>query len=141
MSTNIFREVVEKYSDSRGDLVKLLEGDIKSSLLITSKKGSVRANHYHKKDHHYCYVVSGEIKYLTRPIGARKGFELYTIESEKMFYTPEQLEHLMIFSKDTIFLTFSKNSFRSQKEYEDDLVRVDFLSDPKVRDLVEQFKS
>jgi dTDP-4-dehydrorhamnose 3,5-epimerase-like enzyme len=141
MSTNIFREVVEKYSDSRGDLVKLLEGNIKSSLLITSKKGSVRANHYHKKDHHYCYVVSGEIKYLTRPIGASKGFELYTIESKKMFYTPEQLEHLMIFSKDTIFLTFSKNSFRSQKEYEDDLVRVDFLSDPKVRDLVEQFKS
>ena len=45
MSTNIFREVIEKYSDVRGDLVKLLEGDIKSSLLITSKKGSVRANH------------------------------------------------------------------------------------------------
>jgi|TARA_B110000977_G_scaffold111587_1_gene144709 dTDP-4-dehydrorhamnose 3,5-epimerase-like enzyme len=141
MSTNIFREVVEKYSDARGDLVKLLDGDIKSSLLITSKKGSVRANHYHKKDHHYCYVVSGEIKYLTRPVGSSEGFELYTIEPEKMFYTPEQLEHLMIFSKDTVFLTFSKNSFRSQKEYEDDLVRVDFLSDPKVRDLVEQLQN
>ena len=141
MSTNIFREVVEKYSDARGDLVKLLDGDIKSSLLITSKKGSVRANHYHKKDHHYCYVVSGEIKYLTRPVGASEGFDLYTIEPEKMFYTPEQLEHLMIFSKDTVFLTFSKKSFRSQKEYEDDLVRVDFLSDPKVRDLVEQLQN
>lgn len=141
MSTNIFRKVVDKHSDERGDLVKLLDGDIKSSLLITSKKGSVRANHYHKKDHHYCYVISGEIIYLTRPIGASKSFELYTIEPEKMFYTPEQLEHLMIFSKDTIFLTFSKHSFRSQKEYEDDLVRVDFLSDPKVRDLVEQFQS
>jgi len=141
MSTNIFREVIEKYSDVRGDLVKLLEGDIKSSLLITSKKGSVRANHYHKKDHHFCYVISGEIKYLTRPIGASEGFDLYTISPEKMFYTPELLEHLMIFSKDTVFLAFSKKSFRSQKEYEQDLVRVDFLSDPKVRDLLEKYKS
>ena len=57
------------------------------------------------------------------------------------FYTPEQLEHLMIFSKDTVFLAFSKKSFRSQKEYEQDLVRVDFLSDPKVRDLLEKYKS
>ena len=46
----------------------------------------------------------------------------------------------MIFSKDTIFLAFSKVSFRSQKEYEDDLVRVDFLSDEKVKGLVEKYK-
>lgn len=140
MDKNIYINLHETYSDERGDLIKLLSGDIKSSILITSKKGTIRANHYHKTDHHYCYVIKGEIIYLTREVGKTKGFEMHKITEGKMFYTPELLEHLMIFSKDTIFLAFSKVSFRSQKEYEDDLVRVDFLSDEKVKGLVEKYK-
>ena len=28
------------------------------------KKGSIRANHYHKKDEHFCYVLKGEILFF-----------------------------------------------------------------------------
>ena len=39
-------------------------------MLIDSKKGTLRANHYHKTDWHYCYVISGSIEYYHRPTGS-----------------------------------------------------------------------
>jgi hypothetical protein len=44
------------YRDKRGIILNLRNGLFGSCALIKSKKNSVRANHYHKKDWHYCYV-------------------------------------------------------------------------------------
>ena len=58
------------YSDDRGiiqNLVSLNESQMRSAVLIESKKGSIRANHYHKVDWHYCYIISGSIEYYYRP--------------------------------------------------------------------------
>ena len=45
--------------DARGAITNLFEGRIEHIALITSKKGTVRANHYHKKDHQYIYLLTG----------------------------------------------------------------------------------
>ena len=54
------------FKDDRGiiqNLVSLNKSQIRSAVLIESKKGSLRANHYHKVDWHYCYIISGSIEY------------------------------------------------------------------------------
>ena len=58
------------YPDDRGEIVPLVDLDMKSAVMITSRKGSVRANHYHTTDWHFCYVVSGKIDYYHRPTGS-----------------------------------------------------------------------
>ena len=50
------------FVDKRGLIQPLVDQMMKSAVLIDSKKGSLRANHYHKTDWHYCYVISGCIE-------------------------------------------------------------------------------
>ena len=49
------------YKDKRGVIYNILNKTLGSCLLINSKKNSIRANHYHKKDWHYCYILKGKI--------------------------------------------------------------------------------
>ena len=60
----------EPFSDVRGKIQPLVDEMMKSAVLIESKAGSLRANHYHKTDWHYCYVMEGRIQYYHRPTGS-----------------------------------------------------------------------
>ena len=95
--------------------------DMKSSVLISSNTGSVRANHYHKTDWHYCYVLYGEIIYH-RPHGSKEKPEQVVVKENQMFYT-SMIEHAMVFTKQTKFITWGRNS-RVQEVYEADVFRI-----------------
>ena len=115
------------FSDPRGVIQPLVDMIMKSAIIISSKAGSLRANHYHKTDWHYCYVVSGKIEYFHRPTGSEIEPELILVESGEMVFTPPFVDHGMKFPEDTVFLTLSRN-YRDQKLYEEDVVRIDMLS-------------
>lgn len=117
------------FVDKRGEIIPLVDADMKSCVLITSKKGTVRANHYHKTDWHYCYVLEGEIEYHWRPVGAKEPAKKITIKKGQMFYTGPNLEHAMVFTQDTVFLTLGGNP-RDQYSYEQDLVRIPLVAVP-----------
>ena len=114
------------FVDSRGSIQPLVDTLMKSAVVIVSKAGSLRANHYHKTDWHYCYVVSGSIEYLHRPTGSNQEPELLVIREGEMVFTPPMVDHGMRFPVDTIFLTLSRNP-RDQASYEADVVRIDML--------------
>jgi dTDP-4-dehydrorhamnose 3,5-epimerase-like enzyme len=97
---------------------------MESCVLISSKKGTVRANHYHRTDWHYCYLLSGRIDYYHRPTGSREKPAKVTILQGQMFFTPPMVDHAMVFSEDSVFLAFGRNS-RVQEVYEADVVRID----------------
>src|SRR4249920_485178 len=59
------------FADDRGEIQPLVDLMMESAVLIHSRKGSVRANHYHQTDWHFCYVLSGSIEYLHRPTGSK----------------------------------------------------------------------
>lgn len=118
---------VEKpFVDARGVIQNLVEADMCMAVVITSKKGAVRANHYHKTDWHYCYVLSGSIEYFHRPVGSRSAPERMLIQTGQLFFTPPMVEHAMRFPEDTVFLTLSRNA-RDHESYESDLVRVQLI--------------
>jgi len=111
------------YRDDRGEIVPLVDLDMKSAVMITSKKGSVRANHYHTTDWHFCYVVSGKIDYYHRPTGSNAKPEKVTVAAGQLFFTPPMVDHSMVFVEETVFLTLGRNS-RRQEVYEADVVRI-----------------
>ena len=51
------------FVDKRGKIIPICDKIMKSASLITTKKNQWRANHYHKTDWHYCYVIYGKINY------------------------------------------------------------------------------
>jgi len=111
------------FVDERGSIQPLVDVPMQSCVLISSKSGTVRANHYHQTDWHYCYVLEGEIEYYERPHGSSDAPEKYIIKKGQMFFTGPQIDHAMVFTKDTVFLTLGRNS-RTQEVYEADVVRI-----------------
>ena len=122
------REVVvaleKAWTDSRGEIQPLVDLPMESCVLIRSKKGSVRANHYHRTDWHFCYVLSGSIEYYERPHGSTGKPKKVVVKTGELFFTPPMVDHAMVFPEDTVFLTFGRNS-RSQETYEADVVRIE----------------
>ena len=114
------------FVDARGGIQPLVDADMKSAVLISSKKGTVRANHYHQTDWHYCYVVEGCIDYHHRPHGSEEAPEALRVEKGQMMFTPPMVDHAMKFPEDTVFLTLGRNP-RDQATYEADVVRIDLV--------------
>ena len=114
------------FIDARGEIQPLVDMMMESAVMIESKKGSLRANHYHKTDWHYCYVISGAIDYYHRLTGSTSTPETMTVKQGEMVFTPPMVDHGMTFPEDTVFLTLSRNP-RDQESYEQDVVRVDMM--------------
>ena len=126
MAIKIFRQVKPEFTDERGDILKILDDGkttIKSVLLITSKKGAVRANHYHRKDTHWVYMLSGSMEYTEAAVDGKGYKETVLVKKGDLVYTPSTVAHAMRFLEDSVFLTLSTES-RHQDAYEDDTVRV-----------------
>ncbi len=116
------------FVDDRGAIQPLVDRMMKSAVMIESKKGSLRANHYHKTDWHYCYVISGTIEYSHRPTGSDAEPEMLLVKEGQMAFTPPMVDHGMKFPEDTVFLTLSRNP-RDQATYEADVVRIEMLDE------------
>ena len=114
------------FVDQRGSIQPLVDLMMKSAVMINSKAGSLRANHYHKTDWHYCYVISGEIEYYHRKTNSLETKKKIKVKKGQMVFTPPMVDHAMVFNVDTTFLTLSRN-FRDQKAYESDVVRIELI--------------
>lgn len=119
-------ELQNPFIDRRGSIQPLVDLMMQSAVMIESKAGSLRANHYHKTDWHYCYVISGQIQYFYKNVNSNKMPEMITVKEGNMVFTPPLVEHCMKFPEDTIFLTLSRNP-RDQETYEADVVRVNLI--------------
>lgn len=113
------------FIDGRGVIQNLFLHPSSSIALITSKRGTVRANHYHK-DWHFSYLLSGSIAYYERAIGDTSIPSPHIIHPNTMFFSPPMKEHSMLFLEDSTFITF-QNSVRTHENHEDSVTRVKFI--------------
>ncbi len=127
---NVLRNIKPEFVDERGGITRLLDDGrtvIRSVLLITSRKGAIRANHYHNKDSHYSYLLSGKMEYTEQPVDSNGAFtgnkESIILESGDMVYSAPMVAHAMKFLEDSVFLALAAES-RRQSAYEEDTVRV-----------------
>ena len=129
----LVKNIQPDFVDARGAITKLLDDgktSIKSILLITSTKGSIRANHYHKEDAHYVYMYSGKMEYVEAPLidGQPDISQEVKVElvAGDMIYSPPMIAHAMRFTEDTVWVVMALKS-RSHENYEEDTVRVKLI--------------
>lgn len=115
------------YRDDRGEIIDVAECDFKSLQIITSKKGSVRSNHYHKQGSHLLYVLSGRMLYIERPVGHDYPvIEKRVVNAGESVFTGPMTVHTTKFLADTVLVCASTLK-RSEGAYDADLVRVESL--------------
>lgn len=116
-----------EFVDERGGIARVVDQDnfpIRAVLRITSKAGTIRANHYHKTDYHYIYIESGKCEYSERPAD-KPGVEIETVvigPGDIVLSNPGVI-HAVKFLEDTIFYAFTTEK-REQDQYEGDTVRI-----------------
>ena len=123
---NLKVDLSAPYVDDRGSIQPLVAGDYKAAQMITSKAGTVRANHYHKDDSHHMYIISGEFDYYYRPTGSTEEPECVRVKAGEVVYTPPMYDHAVKFITDTAFINFASCD-RDQSTYEDDIVRIELV--------------
>ena len=114
------------FVDERGAIYPIVDEKMESCVIIASKKGTVRANHFHKTDWHYCHVLNGEIEYYWRETGSEEPPHKITVREGQCFFTPPMVDHAMVFPVDTTFLTLGRNP-RDQESYEADVERISLV--------------
>jgi quercetin dioxygenase-like cupin family protein len=124
-------ELPAPHVDQRGAIQPLVDFPMKNVSLISSKKGTVRSNHYHVSDWHYMYVLSGSFEYHFRQAGSLEAPAQIRLTVGEMVFTPPMEEHATIFLEDTEILVASRN-VRDQAIYEADVKRV-MLVDPATK--------
>ena len=127
------------FKDKRGWLKKILDGNFSSCIEIYSKKDSVRANHYHKKDTHFIYVIDGEILYFYKDRKRRAKTRFKLMKKNDLFFTPSMQEHMTYFTKNTHFLAFSTRK-RTKFDYEKDLIKVNMRDYQEVAAAIAKYK-
>jgi dTDP-4-dehydrorhamnose 3,5-epimerase-like enzyme len=126
-------KIKRKIKDKRGSIEELINEKTKSVSLISTKKGSIRANHYHKTDWHYIYVLKGSFVYFYRERNKSKIYKTL-VKKNQLLFTPPLLDHATYHTEYTEMLVVSKNK-RDKKTYERDTVRVKFIDIKKVNEL------
>lgn len=133
------------FKNESGDILNLTTRPVTSVASIRSRTGSMRANHYHKTDWHFTYVVSGCVIYFERPVGSgahpgTSSSDLYceAFREGEMFFTPPNVEHCMLFASDSVIVTLARND-RSHESHESDVVRVKFVDRPTADEILKIF--
>ncbi|MEG3618534.1 hypothetical protein V5T82_08725 [Magnetovibrio sp. PR-2] len=117
------------FEDDRGYIKDILVREpVDAITVITSKKGAVRANHYHKDTIQWLYVHSGSVRYLSQsgdePVAAQ------TLNEGDLVKTDILEKHAVKALEDSLFYIFTRGP-RGGENYEDDTFGLDQpLQDP-----------
>lgn len=110
------------FRDARGVITDILEDTkIDSVTILSSKKGAVRGNHYHKKTIQYAYVLKGKFRLYTQEGGEKVKQKI--IKKGDLVITPPLERHAFVALEDSLLLACCYGP-RAGKHYEDDTFRL-----------------
>ena len=115
------------YEDARGIIQPLCDLNMKSASLIVSKPNTWRANHYHKTDWHFIYVLKGSFEYYFKKTNSNEKTKKKIVKKGELLFTGPIVDHAMFYTEETEIIVVSKNP-RDQETYERDTVRIDFMN-------------
>lgn len=123
--SRLFKSITRD-NDTRGSIVSIVDDVVQNVSLITCNAGSIRSNHYHKKDFHYMYVLEGEIDYFYKELN-NDIVHYFKVKKNDIIFTPKNEIHATFFPLNTKLIVSSMLP-RDQETYEKDTVRVEFIN-------------
>ena len=123
----IVKKTKPAFEDERGIIFDLVDKEnIRHIGMITSKKGSVRGNHYHITAKQITYVLSGQIELVTKDMSNKDSKKQKIIMEQGDITTiPPLVAHSIKALEETTFLIFTDKQ-RRDGGYEGDTHRVWF---------------
>ena len=110
------------FEDERGQISDILENEtIDYVTLITSKKGAIRGNHYHKKTIQYTFVLKGKLKLLAQMPGEE--IETAITKPGDLAVDPPMQKHAVVALEDSEYIVFTRGP-RGGRNYEQDTYRL-----------------
>lgn len=116
----------EGFLDERGKILPIVD-DFANVQMIYSNKGAVRANHYHKADSHYCYLITGKVEYFWRNHD-EDSIQKEIFVAGDLFLTGPNIDHQMVFTEDSIMVVVSEFK-RDALSYDADIVKIPPLNE------------
>lgn len=108
--------------EGRGVITFVSDVPWQSTILISSKKGAIRANHYHKTDTHLMHIISGKARYVETGRDGAYGFTVDRIVGPgDQIVTIPDVPHAMEFLEDSLMLVLSINK-REPERYLQEIV-------------------
>lgn len=116
-----------EFVDERGGIARVVDQNkhkIQTILRITSKRGTIRSNHYHKYDYHYLYIESGQCEYSEKPAKKKSApIETITMNPGDLVLSRPNIIHAVKFTKNSVLYAFTTET-RNRKHYEKDTIRI-----------------
>jgi quercetin dioxygenase-like cupin family protein len=110
-------------TDRRGSITDLIDGlPVECVTLLTSKKGAVRGNHYHRKTTQYAYVLRGRFKLYTQRRG--QSIRSRVVKTGDLIVTPPNERHAFVALEHSLLLACAHGP-RAGRSYESDTYRLD----------------
>ena len=116
------KKIKVSFQDERGKIIDIIQKErLEYVTLISSKKGTIRGNHYHKKSVQYSFLLKGKMKLFTRiPEGKIK---TAILKAGDLVYNPAWEQHALVALQDSEFLVFTRGP-RGGQDYEKDTFRL-----------------
>jgi len=131
--SRLFKSITRD-NDIRGSIVSIVDDVVQNVSLITCNAGSIRSNHYHKKDFHYMYVLEGEIDYFYKELN-NDVVHYFKVKKNDIIFTPKNEIHATFFPLNTKLIVSSMLP-RDQETYEKDTVRVEFINNNNLQTML-----
>lgn len=117
---NIFKR--NYFTDKRGFIVDILYNTVVNHVaLITSKKGAIRGNHFHKKTTQYTYLLEGKLCYYK--MKKNRFTKKILVKGDLIKTNPLEIHAFKFLSKTNTIIVLS-SGLRGGKDYEKDTYRV-----------------
>jgi quercetin dioxygenase-like cupin family protein len=119
-----------EFIDERGFISRIVDQDkfpIRAVLYIKRKKGSRGADHFHKTDAHFIYVLSGKVEYAEKNMAKETStIKSVILNSGDVVLSRPMIAHSTKFLEDSVIFAFTTEK-RDQESYERDTIRVDIF--------------
>lgn len=117
------KKIESDFTDERGIISDLLNKPIGHVGLITTEKGTIRANHYHKLSTQYNYILCGRFEVLIAPANQPTNVKKLVVNTGELIIIPPNVIHQFKAIERTIMIDMVSES-RDEGKYEEDVYRV-----------------
>ncbi|MEK6927740.1 MAG: hypothetical protein AABX11_04875 [Nanoarchaeota archaeon] len=131
---NVWREVIpplELHEDYRGKIADIFYNqNIQHVSIISSKKGALRGDHYHKNTTQHMLITKGALEYWYKPFDSNEPAKMILLKTGDLVSTPPNEIHALRIVEENEFVVFTQG-IRGGKDYEADTYRITQTIIPK----------